>query len=112
MKVSLGVDVFCVSLLALVCHGGLIGLVNKGKPRKSDDWGVLAAWSWGLSRALDYFETDKSVDAKQVGLEGHSRWGKEALIAMAFDQRCARLASIPEVRPEISQGAVACEKPG
>jgi hypothetical protein len=68
---------------------GIIGLVNKGKPRNLDDWGVLAAWSWGLSRALDYFETDKSVDAKQVGLEGHSRWGKEALIAMAFDQRFA-----------------------
>jgi hypothetical protein len=68
---------------------GIIGLVNKGQPRKLDDWGVLAAWSWGLSRALDYFETDKSVDAKQVGLEGHSRWGKEALLAMALDQRFA-----------------------
>jgi len=88
---------------------GIIGLANKGKLRKPDDWGVLAAWSWGMSRALDYFETDKSVDAKQVGLEGHSRWGKEALIAMAFDQRCARLADISEVRPEISQSAISRE---
>ena len=38
---------------------GIIGLVNKGRPRKPDDWGALAAWSWGLSRAIDYFETDK-----------------------------------------------------
>jgi hypothetical protein len=68
---------------------GMIGLVNRGEPRKPDDWGVLAAWSWGLSCALDFFETDKTVDAKQVGLEGHSRWGKAALVAMAFDPRFA-----------------------
>ncbi len=68
---------------------GIIGLVNKGEPRTPDEWGVLAAWSWGLSRALDYFETDKSVDSRQVGLEGHSRWGKAALVAMAFDPRFA-----------------------
>ena len=46
---------------------GIIGLVNKGQPRKLDDWGALRAWAWGASRALDYFETDKSVDAKQSG---------------------------------------------
>jgi len=68
---------------------GIIGLVNKGQPRKLDDWGVLRAWAWGASRALDYFETDKAVDAKQVGLEGHSRYGKATLIAMAYDQRLA-----------------------
>jgi hypothetical protein len=66
---------------------GIIGLVNKGQPRKLDDWGVLRAWAWGASRALDYFETDKSVDAKRVGLEGHSRWGKATIVAMAYDQR-------------------------
>lgn len=55
---------------------GIIGLVNKGQPRKADDWGALRAWGWGASRALDYFETDKAVDAKRVGLEGHSRYGK------------------------------------
>jgi len=68
---------------------GIIGLVNKGQPRKLDDWGALAAWSWGASRALDYFETDTSVDAKQVGLQGHSRYGKATLVAMALDERFA-----------------------
>jgi hypothetical protein len=68
---------------------GIIGLVNKGRPRALDDWGVLRAWAWGASRALDYFETDKSIDAKHVGLEGHSRYGKAALVAMAYDPRFA-----------------------
>jgi hypothetical protein len=68
---------------------GIIGLVNKGQPRTLDDWGVLSAWAWGGSRALDYFETDPAVDAKQVGLEGHSRWGKGAIVAMALDPRFA-----------------------
>jgi len=68
---------------------GIIGLVNKGQPRKADDWGALRAWAWGASRALDYFETDKSVDAKQVGLEGHSRYGKATIVAMAYDARFA-----------------------
>jgi hypothetical protein len=68
---------------------GIIGLCNKGQPRKLDDWGVLRAWAWGASLALDYFETDKSVDARQVGLEGHSRYGKATIVAMAYDQRFA-----------------------
>jgi len=68
---------------------GIIGLVNKGQPRKPDDWGALRAWAWGCSRALDYFETDKAVNAKMVGLEGHSRWGKGTLVAMAYDPRFA-----------------------
>jgi len=68
---------------------GVIGLANKGQPRKLDDWGALQAWAWGASRALDYFETDKSVDARQVGIEGHSRYGKAALVAMAYDPRFA-----------------------
>ncbi len=68
---------------------GIIGLVNKGQPRKLDDWGAIRAWAWGGSRALDYFETDKSVDAKQVGVSGHSRFGKTALVAMAYDPRFA-----------------------
>ena len=68
---------------------GIIGLVNKGQPRKPDDWGALRAWAWGASRALDYFETDKSVDAKRVGLEGHSRYGKATIVAMAYDDRFA-----------------------
>jgi len=68
---------------------GIIGLVNKGQPRKLDDWGALRAWAWGASRALDYFETDKAIDAKQVGIEGHSRYGKATLITMAYDPRFA-----------------------
>jgi hypothetical protein len=68
---------------------GIIGLCNKGQPRKPDDWGSLRAWAWGASRALDYFETDKAVDAKQVGIEGLSRYGKAALVAMAYDTRFA-----------------------
>lgn len=68
---------------------GIIGLVNKGQPRKPDDWGSLRAWAWGASRALDYFETDKAVNAKMVGIEGHSRYGKAALVAMAYEPRLA-----------------------
>jgi hypothetical protein len=68
---------------------GIIGLANKGQPRKLDDWGTLRAWSWGASRAFDYFATDKSVDAKQVGIEGLSRYGKAALLTMADDPRFA-----------------------
>jgi lysophospholipase L1-like esterase len=68
---------------------GIIGLVNKGQPRKPDDWGALRAWAWGASRALDYLETDKAVNARQVGIEGLSRYGKAALVAMAYDQRFA-----------------------
>ncbi len=68
---------------------GIIGLSLKGQPRKPDDWGVLRAWAWGASRVLDYLETDKAVNAKEVGLEGHSRWGKATIVAMAYDQRFA-----------------------
>jgi hypothetical protein len=68
---------------------GIIGLVNKGESRKPDDWGALRAWAWGASRGLDCLETDKAVDAKRVGIEGVSRFGKAALIAMAFDTRFA-----------------------
>jgi len=68
---------------------GIIGLCNKGQPRKPEDWGALRAWAWGASRALDYFETDKAVDAKRVGIEGLSRYGKAALVAMAYDPRFA-----------------------
>jgi len=66
---------------------GIIGLCNKGQYRKPDDWGSLRAWAWGASRALDYLETDKAVNAKQVGITGHSRYGKAALVTMAYDSR-------------------------
>lgn len=68
---------------------GIIGLVNKGQPRKPDDWGTLRAWAWGASRAIDYFETDKDVDAKRIGIEGLSRYGKATIVAMAYEPRLA-----------------------
>jgi hypothetical protein len=68
---------------------GIIGLVNKGQPRRPDDWGTLRAWAWGAGRGLDYLETDPAVDANHVGIEGVSRYGKAALVTMAFDQRFA-----------------------
>jgi len=68
---------------------GIIGLVNKGKPRKPDDWGALRAWSWGAARALDYLETEPLVNAHKVGIEGVSRYGKAALVTLAFESRFA-----------------------
>ena len=68
---------------------GVIGLVNTGQPRKPDDWGSLRAWAWGASRALDYLESDTTIDARRVGIEGVSRYGKAALVTMAYDTRFA-----------------------
>lgn len=67
----------------------LIGLVNQGNWRKPTDWGALAAWSWGVSRLVDYFATDPDVDVNKIGVSGHSRYGKAAIVAMAYDQRLA-----------------------
>ena len=69
--------------------GGIIGLVNKGQPRKPDDWGALRAWAWGASRALDYLATDPAVDAKRAVIEGVSRYGKASLVTMAYEPRFA-----------------------
>jgi len=69
---------------------GIIGLVNKGQFRKPDDWGALRAWAWGAARGLDYLETSEpGVDAKHVGIEGVSRYGKAALVTLAFEPRFA-----------------------
>jgi hypothetical protein len=68
---------------------GIIGLVNKGQPRAMDDWGVLRAWAWGDSRVIDYLETDSDVNDKKIGMMGHSRGGKSALVAFVDDPRFA-----------------------
>lgn len=68
---------------------GIIGLVNKGQPRKPDDWGALRAWAWGASRAIDYFATDKLLDPKKIVIEGLSRYGKAAIVTMANEPRIA-----------------------
>src|ERR1035437_10285718 len=70
---------------------GIIGLANKGQPRKPDDWGALRAWQWGVSRLIDYFEAnpESMVDAKKIGSEGLSRYGKAAIVTEAFEPRIA-----------------------
>jgi hypothetical protein len=68
---------------------GIIGLTNRGRRRTPEQWGALRAWSWGAARALDYLETLRAVDARRVGIEGVSRYGKAALVTMAFEPRFA-----------------------
>ena len=66
---------------------GIIGLINKGQPRKVDDWGALRAWAWGAGKLIDFFEKDSLVDAKQVAFEGHSRYGKATLVTLVYEPR-------------------------
>lgn len=68
---------------------GIIGLTNRGKPRKMDTWGVLRAWAWASSRTVDYLDTDPDVDPHKIGVMGHSRGGKAALVALVDDPRIA-----------------------
>jgi hypothetical protein len=74
---------------------GVIGLtLSPGQTEpKPDEWGSISAWSWGISRIVDYFETDKSVDARRVAIQGFSRLGKTVLWAAAKDPRIATVFS-------------------
>jgi hypothetical protein len=74
---------------------GVIGATMKPGQQQPgpDEWGTIGAWAWGVSRIIDFFETDKLVDAKKIALFGHSRLGKTALWASALDERVAAVYS-------------------
>ena len=66
---------------------GVIGIAAHGKPRAADEWGALRAWAWGASRAYDLFARDPRIDRRRIAVEGLSRYGKTALVTMAYDPR-------------------------
>jgi hypothetical protein len=75
---------------------GVIGLTLKDDQKKpaADEWGTISAWAWGVSRCIDFFETDKGIDARRVAITGASRLGKTVLWAGAQDERVAAVFSV------------------
>jgi hypothetical protein len=74
---------------------GVIGqsFAESQEEPRADEWGTISAWAWGISRVIDYFESDRSVNANQVAVQGHSRLGKTVLWASASDPRIAAVYS-------------------
>jgi hypothetical protein len=74
---------------------GVIGRTLRPGQTQPDaaEWGTIGAWSWGISRIIDYLERDRAVDAKRIAIQGHSRLGKTVLWASAKDERIAAVFS-------------------
>ena len=90
-----GIAGFQVSDLDPDQHDGFLNGVHGlfAEPIQGNTWGALAAWGWGASRAMDYFEADPEIEAKKIAVIGHSRSGKAALWAGARDTRFALVIS-------------------